>query len=400
MELDRNRCVGLFGPRQAGKSTIARQIGDRRGEGAVMLDMRNARDRKALADDDVFFETHADKLVVIDEAHRDPDAMDVVHRRIEREIHTRSGETRFLVLGSSSIDLQQLAAERLGARLTPVLIDPIQFFELPVQGRSLRRASAFVAVATADEEAIAPELDSDQMDALWLRGGFPPSFLAANDQASFAWRKAYLTACIRRPPGAAHAELNAGVIKATLDKIAASQCGVFPGEKSPAEFREGVRYLEGLGLLRVLLPWYPSRTNQLERRPKLIIRDSGLLHALRRCTTMDAVTSTAGLLGESWEGFVVEALIAAAGDRAQPFHYRWNNDQEIDLVLEFDPRRRWAIEIKHNQDPKPSKGFYVACDAIGAERRIFVHRGAAPLIIGNGIEAFPLRDAIDEVLKA
>ena len=391
--------MGLFGARQVGKSTLARQIAERRGGGAIELNMRRARDRAALADDDAFFAEHADKLVIIDEAHLDPGALDAVHQRLEQELHGRSGRTQFLLLGSSASDLQQIAAERLGARLTPVTIEPIHLLELGPRGQpgpSSRTATPGAAVA---EKAIPKPESADDMNSLWLKGGFPMSLLAG-DEPSFAWRRMYLTSCFRRALGGGLAALEQGAVKRTLDRIAADQGGVFPVDKSPLEFRVCVRHLEGLGLVRMLLPWSANRNTQLTRRPKLYIRDSGLLHLLRACPTLDAVSGTPGLMGESWEGFCIETLIGAAGDGAQAFHCRLNDQDEIDLVLEFGPNRRWAIEIKHGENPRPAAGFYRACEVLNPERRFFVHRGEATVLIGDDISAFPLRAAVEEVLRA
>ena len=172
-ELGRNRCVGLFGPRQVGKTTIARHIAARRGAGAILLDLRNPLDRKSLVDEQEFFAVHADKLVVLDECHLMPAALDIVHRRLEHEIHAREGATSFVVLGSSSVDLQRLAAERLGARLTPVLIDPIHLLELPDQRRPQLSTTASLKSPSVAVQAIAPSNDVIECDTLWLRGGFP-----------------------------------------------------------------------------------------------------------------------------------------------------------------------------------------------------------------------------------
>jgi len=400
-ELETTRCVGLFGARQVGKSTIANQIAEARGEGAIQLSMRRARDRGALANDEEFFAQNADKLIVIDEAHLHPDALDVVHQRLEHELHGRSGRTQFLLLGSSASDLQRVAAERLGARLTPVEIDTLHLLELPMpRRRPPVRGVSSIGVAPAEELISATEETDAVMDSLWLKGGFPMSVLSADDAVSFAWRRSYVAACIRRTPGEALAGLEVGAVRRTLDKIAAAQGSILPVDNSTIEFRTCVRYLDRLGLVRVLPPWSANRNNQLNRRPKVFIRDSGLLHVLRQCPTLEAVEGTPLLMGDSWEGFCIETLVGAVGDRAQAFYYRWNDQDEIDLVLEFSPTRRWAIEIKHGKDPKPSAGFYRACEAVNPERRMFVHRGEATVSIGGGINAYPLRAAVEEVVRA
>lgn len=399
-ELEAARCVGLFGARQVGKSTIANAIALARGEGAIRLNMRRPADRAALADDEAFFAEHADKLVVIDEAPHYPDAFDIVQLRLEQELHQRAGGTQFLLLGSSSVELDELAAERLGARLSRVDVDPIYLFELAdrrTDGPSSMNAEFGAAAA---EEALEPADNVNETDRLWLRGGLPFSLLAADDAASYARRRSYVTACLRRPLVGQLAQLEHGAVRRTLDTIAASQGGIFAVDKGTQEFRACVRHLETLGLVRALPLWAVNRNTQLNRAPKVFIRDSGLLHALRACPTLDAVYGTAGLMGDSWEGFCIENLIGAAGDRAQASYYRRDNKDEIDLVLEFSATRRWVIEVKHGRDPAPSAGFHRACEAVEPERRMFIHRGEGIVSIAENVDAYPLQAAVDAVLKA
>jgi uncharacterized protein len=151
-------------------------------------------------------------------------------------------------------------------------------------------------------------------------------------------------------------------------------------------------------LVRGLRPWLPNREKQLTRRMKHYIRDSGLLHALLDCRTL-ADLKARKIHGESWEGFCIETLLGVTGDGTQAYFYQVDQTGEIDLVLEFDPARRWAIEIKHGEDPTPTGKFHRACDAVGVARRMIVHRGVSTIRVGE-VPAFTLRDAVAEVRGA
>jgi uncharacterized protein len=150
-------------------------------------------------------------------------------------------------------------------------------------------------------------------------------------------------------------------------------------------------------LVRRLQPWHANVGKRLIKTPKTYVRDSGLVHALLQIGTHDDLLSHP-VLGASWEGFVIENLIAVAAEGTEPYFYRTSAGAEIDLILQFG-RERWAIEIKRTSAPKVSKGFYTACDDIKPTRRIIVHSGDEPFPMREGVEAMPLPTATQQLLN-
>ena len=154
--------------------------------------------------------------------------------------------------------------------------------------------------------------------------------------------------------------------------------------------------LEKLLLVRILKPWFANSNKRLVKAPRPFVRDSGILHALLALETTDALRGNS-VVGKSWEGFVIEALIDAAGDRVRPYFYRTAAGAEADLILELTAQRRWAFEIKLSSAPKVDRGFHTAADDLAVERRILVHRGNENFPIRGGIEAMTLMASLDAV---
>jgi predicted AAA+ superfamily ATPase len=395
-------CVGLFGPRQVGKSALALSVAAARGSGAVRLDLRRPNHRARLTDSESFFADHAGKLVVLDEAHEMPVAFDIVHAQLEDQAHAGAPPTSFLILGSSGRAMRSLADDRLGARLMPVELGPIQAFELP-SGRTPPTTTSTTAGLRLPINGTAPLTEVVQaaerpisFDRLWLRGGFPRSLLAETDEAAHRWRKRYLASCFGRETGAGSGAPATVALRETLHRIAAAPGSQMPYAKQSAEFRTSLDYLEHLGLVRRLSAWFTNHGKRLREPPKLYIRDSGLLHVLRDCRTPNQLTADNDLKGHSWESFCIEALASASDGVARPYFYRRDQD-ELDLLLDFGGRR-WGIEIKLGEDPKPTARFYRACQDVGVEHRFIVHRGAESITVGDGVRALVLEEALSAVL--
>ena len=157
--------------------------------------------------------------------------------------------------------------------------------------------------------------------------------------------------------------------------------------------------LEKTLMVRVLQPWYFNVDKRLVKSPRLYVRDSGILHALLDLRSIDNLRSHS-VAGKSWEGFVIENIISAAGNWVRPYFYRTSAGAEIDLVLEFSLDKIWAIEIKLSSAPSIDRGFHNAADDIKAERRILVHRGKGRFPMRHGVEAMTLLDVMNEVSMA
>ncbi len=374
--LEDNSAAVLLGPRQVGKTTLARTIAERF-EGSTYLDLERDADLRKLHDAGAYLASTAGKLTIIDEVHRAPHLFAELRGQIDdrRRAGYRTGQ--FLLLGSASLDLVQKSAESLAGRVTYVELAPIGPSE---------SANADIGV-----------------DQNWLRGGFPDSLLERNDAASLRWRSNFIRSYLERDVPMFAPRMPAAMIGRLWTMLAHSQGSMLNSSRlaralevtSPMVGRY-IDILVDLLLVRRLHPWSGNLGKRLVKAPKTYIRDAGLVHALLDIVTLDDLLGHP-VAGESWEGFVIEALIAAAGPHAMTSYYRTADGTEIDLVIERGGRVAFAIEIKRSNAPKVDKGFYLGANDIGAARRIVVTPGGERYPLRDGAEVMPLLMALEEV---
>lgn len=376
--LEQMPTVALIGPRQVGKTTLAREIAAERGDGAIYLDLESPADRNRLSDPEAYLASQAAKLVVLDEIHRAPEIFAILRGQIDSRRRSGRAGGHFLILGSASLDLLQQASESLAGRMVHLEMRPIQPQEL--------NATAGGAVET-----------------LWQRGGFPPSLLAADDEGSLIWRQAFIRSYLERDIPQFGIRVPAQTLERFWTMLAHCQGGLLNAQRLAQSLDKNwhsvMHYLDlmcDLLLVRRLPPWARNAGKRLVKSPKVYVRDSGLLHALLGLGSLHAVLGHP-VAGPSWEGFVIEALIAAAPTATRAFFYRTQAGAEADLVLEFTADQRWAIEIKKSSAPTLGKGFAIASADLAAQRRIVVHQGDESYPMRGGVEALTLRDAIEAV---
>lgn len=361
--------VVLLGPRQVGKTTLARRIAAQRGARALYLDLERPADRRRLEDADMFLRAQAGKLVVIDEIHRAPDLFEILRGVIDDRRAARDRAGRFLLLGSASLDLMRQSAESLAGRVAYVELGPIDVAEL--RGRM-----------TAD--------------GLWVRGGFPLSLLAASDADSLTWRRDFIRSSLERDVPMFAPRLPAETIGRLWGMLAHGQGTLLNesrlasslGVSSPAVGRY-VDLLVDLLLVRRLKAWSGNIGKRLVRAPKTYVRDSGLLHALLELESLNDVVGHP-VAGPSWEGFAIDNLIAAAGGSRVPYFFRTEDGAEIDLVFERGGQVELAIEITRTTAPDIAKGFRLGCAAIQPKQAFVVHGGRDEWRMRAGVTAISL----------
>ena len=360
--------VAILGPRQVGKTTLALELVDQ-GD-ASYLDLESPSDVAKLADPAAYFDVHRDRLAVLDEVQRLPDLFATLRGVIDqrRRAGRRSGQ--FLLLGSATGALLHQSAESLAGRIAYVELPPLCALEVP----------------TADA------------NRLWLRGGFPDSFLAASDAGSLRWRQQFIATYLERDIPQLGPRIPAQTLRRLWTMLAHEQGHPLNAAKLAASLAVSgqtvARYLDLLAdlmLVRRLRPWAANEGKRLVRTPKVYVRDSGVAHALLGLAGFDDVVAHP-VAGGSWEGWVIENLLAAAPPAAQAFFYRTAAGAELDLVLELPKRQRWAIEIKRSSAPSVSKGFHIAAADVKATARFVVHSGSESFPIAQGVRAVTLRD--------
>ena len=376
--LNRQAAVALIGPRQVGKTTLAHAVAEQ--TEALYLDLEARADQARLADPALFLAEYEDRLVVLDEIHRVPELFQELRGLIDRGRRQGKGTGRFLILGSASVDLLRQSGESLAGRIEYVPLNPLDVLE--------------VTAATAP------------MAALWVRGGFPGSLLAASDTDSLAFRRDFIRTYLQRDVS----ELTLRRIPAeTLERLwtmlahgqgtllNASRLAASLGVSGPT-VTGYIDLLVDLLLVRRLRPFHANVRKRLVKSPKVYVCDSGLVHALLGIEDHNALAGHP-VAGASWEGFVIENLLAAVPPGTAASFYRTQAGAEVDLVLELPGRGRpWAIEIKLGLTPRPGRGFHNARGDIEPERSFIVYSGDERYPLSAEVEAIGLRE-MAEVLQ-
>jgi len=369
--------VVLLGPRQVGKTTLARQIASARKGRALYLDLERPVDRRRLQDADAFLRAQVGKLVVIDEIHRAPALFETLRGIIDDRRAAGDRVGHFLLLGSAAIDLMRQASETLAGRVAYVDLASIDALEFPSQ--------------------------LGDTDRLWTRGGFPDSLLAQSDGTSLDWRRSFVRSYLERDVPMFAPRMPAETIGRLWTMLAHSQATPLNQSRLASSLEVSApavtRYIDllvDLLLVRRLRPWSGNTGKRLVRTPKVYIRDSGLTHAMLDLETWDQVLGHP-VAGASWEGFVSENLIGAAGDRRTPYFYRTEDGAEIDLLFERGGWVEMVIEIKRSTAPTLSRGFNSARQALKPREAYLVHGGTESWPMADGVTAIGLRELMQRL---
>ncbi len=380
--------VAILGPRQAGKTTLALEVAASLGPTGLYVDLERPSDLAKLGDAEAFFESHADELLILDEVQRMPGLFTVLRGVIDRQRRDGRRSGLFLLLGSASGALLAQSAESLAGRLAYAELTPLLASEL-----------APATPAKASPRGAGPGVERlrwQREERLWVRGGFPESVLARNDEASLRWRQQFVTTYLERDIPQLGPRIPAQTLRRLWTMLAHEQAQLLNAAKLAASLAVSgqtvARYLDllcDLMLVRRLPPVTRNVAKRLVRAPKVYVRDSGLVHALLGLPTRDAVLGHP-VAGGSWEGWVIENLLAVAPQGSQASFYRTAAGAEVDLVLDLPGGQRWAIEIKRSTAPVPSRGFHIGVEDIAATHACVVYPGADAYPMGSGVTARPL----------
>lgn len=376
--LGRQAAVALLGARQVGKTTLALEVAE--GSNAVYLDLESHADRVKIADPALYLGEYEDRLVILDEIHRVPELFQELRGLIDRGRRRGRRTGRFLMLGSASLDLLRQTGESLAGRIEYVELDPID-----------------VSEAAHDARA---------MTTLWVRGGFPDSLLAADDADSVTFRRNFIRSYLERDVAQFGRRIPAETLERFWTMLAHVQGGPLNASKLAASLSVSAPTVSGyvdllvdLLLVRRLRPFHANVKKRLVKSPKVYVRDSGIVHALLGIENHDALTGHP-VAGSSWEGFVIENLLAVAPPRTMASFYRTQAGAEIDLLLELPGRRGpWAVEIKRGHSGSLGKGFHHACEDVRPERAFIVHPGEERYPVTKEVEAVGLREMVSIILR-
>ncbi len=366
--------LAIVGPRQVGKTTLARYLSEKINKEIVYIDLENESDAAKLADPILFFESNESKCVILDEIQRNPELFPTLRSMIDKN----RIPGRFLILGSASPHLIRNSSESLAGRIVYEELTPFNITEV---------------------NAV------NSQEYHWLAGGFPDAFLAANPSARRKWLKNFIQTYVERDLPMLGLDINRIVIKKLWTMLAHLNGNLLNMatlgkslELTSTSIKRYISFLEEAFLIRQLQPYYVNIKKRLVKSPKIYIRDSGILHHLLGIADFNALEGNP-ILGYSWEGYVVEQICQLLPEGYEPFFYRTHQGSELDLVLTRSGIPHFGIEIKYTSSPKVTKGLWQSIEDIGTKNNFIITPKTDDYMINRDIRVCNLQTFLGEYLK-
>ena len=370
-----------MGPRQVGKTTLAFNIAD--SIPSIYLDLENRTDLQKVQDIEAFHTANADKLIILDEVQRLPEIFAPIRGIIDAQRRKGNKHSHFLFLGSAAIDLLQQSSESLAGRISYIELFPVDAMEF-----------------------LKDDNDIDALNNLWVRGGFPESLLAQSEEDSLQWRKDFIKTYLERDIPMLGPRIPSETLERFWVMLAHTQGSLLNASKLATSLEVSsvtiARYIDlfvDLLLVRRLQPFTANVKKRLVKSPKIYVRDAGMTHALLNIQNYNDLLGHPAV-GGSWEGFVIENICAHLPSGADVFYYRTAGGAEIDLIIQFSPNEKWAIEIKRSAASSSSKGFYEGCEDISADRKFLIHGQSDVFQLKDNIEVVSLYSFLKQLNKA
>lgn len=357
--------VGILGPRQVGKTTLAKQLGTLYPD-SVYFDFENPDHLVRMSNPTLFLRPLQDQLVILDEVQRAPELFPALRALIDEN----RVPGRFLVLGSASPDLLKQSSESLAGRIRYHELQPFDLFE------------------TSGELSV---------DTLWFRGGFPSSVLASDDLSAMEWVETFVRTFLERDLNDLNFSLPTVQLRRFWTMLAHSQGQQFNASRfgtslgvSDRTVRRWLDVLTDTFMVRQIQPWLPNIGKRVVKAPKIYLSDSGIVHRLLGIGSMDELLFNP-IYGHSWEGFVLQQIMSLMPFLAEIYHYRTHRGAEIDLLLKLPGRSQLtAVEIKRSLAPKPERGFWNAMEDTECDRAFIVYPGEDAWPVAENVNALPL----------
>jgi len=376
--ISRNPAVALLGARQVGKTTLAKSVA--KDMPSIYLDLESPKDLAKLTDPTEFLASHSDKIIILDEIQRAPDLFMVLRGLIDQNRQAGRKAAQFLILGSASMDLLRQSSESLAGRISYVEMMGLNVLEIGNSPKDIQN--------------------------LWLRGGFPDSYLAEDDDMSMDWLEDLVKTYLERDVPQMGFQVPAARLRRLWTMLAHLQGETVNYSKLAANLEiDGktvtsyIDILTDLLLVRRIEPWHVNVKKRLVKSPRYYVRDSGILHRLLGIGSYDALLSNP-ILGKSWEGFVVENIHSVMPRLAETYFYRTAAGAEIDLVIKMPNGQIWAVEIKHGVAPKLGKHYSKTCDDVGATHKFVVYGGDDEFPIGDNVWMISLPKIMEKLSSA
>jgi predicted AAA+ superfamily ATPase len=363
--------LSIVGPRQVGKTTLAKELQPLLGKETLYFDLELDEDARLLEQPSRFFQQHADKCIIIDEIQRAPHLFPLLRALIDQN----RVPARFVLLGSASPWLLRDASESLAGRIAYTELTPFCLTEVVPNVPMLNH---------------------------WFRGGFPDALLAPSDTVSRRWIENLVKTFVERDVRLLGYELAPAALSRLIMMLTTvhgnllnlSDLSRSLGVSTPT-IKHYLDILEGAFMIDRLQPYYVNTAKRLVKSPKLYLRDSGILHYLAGITSGDALLNHI-LSGASWEGYVIEQIRRQTFQRWQYFFYRTQKGAEADLLLVAPNGKKALIEIKLSNAPTASKGFFEVVSDIQPDYKYLITPDSRNYLRDDGLHVLPLIDFLKE----
>jgi predicted AAA+ superfamily ATPase len=358
--------VGILGSRQVGKTTLAKMIKNRMKRKVIYLDLELPSDLNKLQDPELYLGRFEDTLVIIDEVQRMLSLFPLLRALVDR----KRTAGRFLILGSASPELIRHSSESLAGRIIYHELSPFSL----------------------------AEINSENIQKLWLRGGYPKSYLLRSNDDSFTWREAFIKTYLEMDIPQLGIRIPAQHLRRFWTMIAHSHGQLWNASKiagslgvSAPTAKSYLDILEETFIVRQIQPYHSNIKKRLIKSPKVYIRDSGLLHTLLNIRSIEDLHGHPSL-GSSWEGFIVGQILGILPERWQTYFYRTGAGAEIDLILFDSKHKPVAIEIKYSMSPKVDRGFWNAYEDLSCKKGFVVYPGVESYTLGKNVLTLPVKN--------
>lgn len=368
--------IALLGPRQVGKTTLAKSVAKTQKKEVLYLDLEKISDQRKLTDPEIFFEANRDKLIILDEVQ----SMPQLFAALRPEIDELRKPGRFLLTGSASLQLVKGVSESLAGRIAYQELTPVNITEA-------RRARYSVP-------------------RHWFRGGYPSALTAKDDKAFLRWAENFIHSYVERDLSALFdVNLSPVTIRNFWGMLAANTGSILNIENyarslgvSGPTVKRYLDFMEGAYLVRRLHPWFANVNKRLVKSPKIYVRNTGIIHALTHVSSSAALVGNI-VVGGSWESYVVEEIVRHLPGNIYPYYYRTQHGAEADLVLVKGTKPISCIEIKHSAAPVPASGFYQCIADLKTKNNWLVYTGKDEYKNKEGIVFTPLENLIVKLLQ-
>ncbi len=339
--------VGIIGPRQVGKTTLAKEIMKHIQKECIYLDLELPEDQSRLQEPQMYLEQHKDKCIIIDEIQHKPEIFPTLRALIDR----KRIPGRFIILGSASPDLLRQSSETLAGRVAYTELSPINLTEIK---------------------------NNKNMFEHWFKGGFPDAFLSGDENIHKIWIRNFVQTYLERDLPMLGLKADSILMRRFWTMNAHFHGGIWNASSFSKSLgltvptvNHYLQFLEAAFIFRRLLPFHFNLKKRLIKSPKVYIRDTGILHYLAGIYNFESLQGHI-LIGNSWEGYVIEQLQQLLPDEISLFYYRTHHGTEADLVLVSGSKPEVCIEIKYTSSPKPSKGFNIAIEDLKTNHNFII----------------------------